>query len=558
MKHSVLPLALLALACGRAPETRTYDVVVYGATPGGVAAAVNAAREGVSTALLQEDHHIGGLASGGLSNSDFRSFESLGGTFLEFTQRVKQHYAAAHGPDSQQVVDSVEGGYYEPSVARKVFEEMLREAGVAVHVRHRLLAVSAEPSGERRRITQARFTDLASGRPVEVSGRMFIDGTYEGDLLAQAGIAYHLGCESKAAYGESLAFDEENRYVQTYNFRVCMSRSPANRIPLEKPSNYDRKEYAPLIGYLRDGVVDALDQRTGAKPVLKVRPMANDKADFNDVWQSPISLSVENVNHPWPEGSPEVRQRIFNYYKDYSVGLLWFLTHDPEVPADWRAEMAQWGLPKDEYPETGHWTPALYVREGRRMIGMRVFIEQDTQPEPGELRARLNPDAIAMADYSINCHGVWSAGPGQPSLGHLSKAIQPYQVPYGVLLSKDVDNFLAPVPMSASHVGFAALRMEPAWTAIGQAAGVAAAMSLKTGASLRALDVPTLQLRLHELGAKTVYVSDLGEAVERAAAVLGSAGQLRRHAQPRPAGGRAPVSRRAVVRHQGLFPRPAG
>jgi hypothetical protein len=519
MRHAFVLFSLILSGHGvSAAPSESFDVVVYGATPAGVAAAVNAAREGASTILVQEDGHIGGLASGGLSNTDFRSFESLGGTFREFMQRVKRHYAETFGEDSQQVIDCVEGGYYEPKVARLVFEQMLDEANVSVLLHHRLketevtrtLEVSGSLTDERKRIVAARFTNLKNDAARDIRARVFIDATYEGDLIAAAGVAYRVGCEAKEEYGESLAFDEANNYVQAYNFRVCLTRDPDNRHPLPKPDDYDRSHYAPLIEHIASGRVNALSQQTGDRPVLKIRPMANEKADFNDVEASPISLAVRNVNHPWPDGSPKVRQSIYEFYRDYSLGLFWFLTYDPEVPDEWRREMRQWGLPKDEYPENDHWSPALYVREGRRMVGVYVFTEKDTQPESGQVRARLHPDSIAIGDYSHSSHGVFDPEPGAPPIGVIGKAVAPFQIPYGVLLPKELNGLLAPVPMSASHVGFSALRMEPTWTALGQAAGVAAATAVREDAELRDLDVTHLQLRLHELGAMTVYVSDLG------------------------------------------------
>ena len=191
---SLLPGTLAAL---------DFDVAVVGATPSGVAAAINASREGMRTVLIEETVHVGGLASGGLSNTDFRDFESVGGTFLEFMQRVEATYARRHGKDSQQVKDSVLGGYYEPSVARAVFEEMLREANVEVFRFHRLTAVSKDG----RRLAAARFDDLRGGGSKEFRARVFIDATYEGDLMAKAGVPYHLGCEARSKYGESLAPD---------------------------------------------------------------------------------------------------------------------------------------------------------------------------------------------------------------------------------------------------------------------------------------------------------------------------------------------------------------
>lgn len=482
-----------------------FDVVVYGATPAGVAAAVSAAREGARTALFQEDRHIGGLASGGLSNTDFKSFEALSGVFREFMQRVRAYYVETHGDGSQQAIECVQGGYYEPRVARLVFERMLEESGVTVFLDAPLAGVSIRTDGPRKRIGRANL----GGKPIEA--RVFIDATYEGDLLAAASVPYELGCEDKARYGESLAFDKPNRWVQTYNFRVCLTSDPENRIPIKKPERYDRERFAGILDLIDQGELGGLTQETDPGGyVLKFRPIPNRKADWNDNARTPISLSIPNVNHPWPEGSAEVRRGIFETYKDHSLGLFWFLANDPDVPQSWRSEMSEWGLPRDEYPDTGHWSPALYVREGRRMLGRYVFTQHDVAQAEGDVRTKLQPDSVAIGDYPLNCHGVWSPGPGEPRVGHLGQRVEPFQVPYGVMLPDGMDGFLAPVPMSASHVGYAALRMEPVWTALGQAAGVAAGMAVAGGSEPGDVNVGALQRRLHELGALTVYASDLG------------------------------------------------
>jgi hypothetical protein len=511
MRFSLItPLILLGLATASpGAETKQTDVLIYGATPAGVAAAVHAAREGASVILMEETGHVGGLVSGGLSNTDFRTFEALGGFFREFMHRVEGHYIETHGADSQQVIDCQKGGYYEPGVARKVLEEMMQETGrVTLLLHHRLRDVDTlheEDAGFR--VRGATFHDLNGDRQVAVSAKVLIDATYEGDLLAAAGVPFAVGCESKAEYGESLAFDEPNDWVQTYNFRATLTRDPENRIPIEKPENYDRGDYELLAEAFQSGKIKSW-ANPDPNPVLKVRPIANLKADFNDDANCPVSLSLKNVNHPWPEGDPETRARIYQRYKDYSLGLFWFLGNDPDVPEEVRRQMLEWGLPKDEYVDNDHWSPALYVREGRRMIGEYVFTEHDTQNPADSVRAPIRRDAVALGDYSLNCHGVYSPEPGV-NVGRIGKSTRPFGVPYAIMLPKEHDGLLVPVAVSSSHVGFSALRMEPVWIGLGQAAGVAAAMAIREEIEVRDVDILQLQLRLHEQGAMTVYVSDL-------------------------------------------------
>lgn len=500
MKFIALLLLIFLSACSWA--SRPIDVVVYGATPAGVAAAVNAGREGLSVVLVEETGHLGGMTSGGLSNTDFRSFESLGGTWRQFMHRVEKHYMTAYGPGSQQHIDCVKGGYYEPKVAKLVYQQMLADAGVRILLHHRLQKAQVE----NKRLSSADFVNLNGNQSITLPARVFIDGTYEGDLMAAAGVPYKLGCESKAEFGESLAFDEPNKWVQTYNFRVILSRDPANRIPIQKPAGYDRAKFAPLAELFRTGALKSLANPDPA-PVLKVRPIPNLKADFNDDYNVPLSLSLKNVNHPWPEGDPRKRQEIYDIYKNHSLGLFWFLANDPEVPRKVRDAMKPWGLPRDEYADTDHWSPQLYVREGRRMVGRHIFTQKDAERPASGGRAKLNPDAVAMGDYSMNCHGVYSPDFGV-NIGHMAAAVSPFQVPYGVMLPIDLNGLLVPVAVSASHVGYSCIRMEPTWTALGQAAGVAAAMAVKQNKQVAEVDVRQLQLKLHELGAMTVYTSD--------------------------------------------------
>ncbi len=505
----------VVVAGGGASAAEAFDVVVYGATPGGIAAAVNAARGGLNVALVQEDDHIGGLTSGGLSNPDFRTFECLGGTWREFMHRVERYYGDTYGEDSQQVIDSVRGAYSEPRVARRVFEEMLAETGrVKTMLRHRLIGAQTEPSGEgRTRLVGATFEALPGDLPLTLNAKVFIDATYEGDLIAAAGVETIVGCESKAAYGESLAFDEPNDWVMAYNFRVCLTSDPENRIAIARPDGYDPGRFDLLRDAITAGRVPSLRNPGPTPAVLKVRQIPNDKADFNDDPNGPISMALKNVNHPWPEGDAQTRHRIFDVYKHHTMSLFWFLGNDPALPESFRGEMRRWGLPKDEFIDSDHWSPALYVREGRRMIGRYVFTERDTQPAKDSRRAPVQTDSIAVADYALNSHGVFSPKPGV-ILGRHGKSVVPYGIPYGVLVPRSVDGLLAPVPLSASRVGYSALRMEPCWTALGQAAGVAAVVAIEERHEVSDVPVATVQDRLWDLGAMTVYISDLAPVSE--------------------------------------------
>lgn len=493
-------------------ERKKYDVVVVGATASGVSAAVNAAREGMSVLLLQDDGHVGGLVSGGLSSPDFLSFESLGGTYLEFMQGVEQHYIDVYGPNAMQVVNCVKGTYPEPKVARLVLANMLSEAGVEVLLYHRLISTAMEKSSHsRKRIVGAHFLNIKTGEEISVEAAMFIDGTYEGDLLAQAGVPFRIGREGSMEYNEKLAPAEADAHVQAYNFRVVLTTNINNQIPIELPDGYDRELYTSLIPYIEENKVNTIDEIS--RYIVRIRRMPNDKAEFNDVKFAPVSLSRTGINNRWPEGDATVRKEIFKQYKDWSLGLLYFLQNDLEVPIAVRSELQKWALPADEYKDSDNWTPALYVREGRRMVGSYVFTEHDTRLEPNSVRSLQRDRAIAISDYMINTHKITSSENGQET-GAIGRSLRPIQIPYDIMIPKETDGLLVPVAVSSSHIGFAALRYEPTWIALGQAAGIAAANAAKQNVAVRNIDIRQLQLRLHELGAMTIYVSDLGEPTD--------------------------------------------
>lgn len=498
----VTALASAAVAKSPVPE-RNVNVVVYGATPGGIAAAVGAAREGATVVLIEESTHLGGLTAGGLSHTDFRSFESLGGIWREFMDRVVAHYKETYGPDSPQLAASMGGGYYEPRVAGMVFRQMLAEAKVEVLTRHRPAAVYIPFTADgRRSLAAVTFTNLADNQPIALYAGVFIDGTYEGDLMALAGVKYRVGCEAKSEYNESLAFDEANRWVMAVNFRVCLTKNPANRLPIPQPAGYDRAHFMKVVEEVKSGRIKKIDD------IIRIRPVPNQKADFNDRMGSPISLKLVNEAADWPDGSPETRAVIYEKAKYQALGILWFLQNDPEVPEFLKKPVADWGLPKDEFTDNGHWSPALYIREGRRMVGARVFTQHDAQPDKAGVRAPAQPTAVAIGDYHHNSHGVHRTADGK-LLGTLGHPIRPWQVPFECLLPKDLDALLVPVALSASHVGYSAIRMEPSWTALGQAAGVAAGQAIKEKKNPRDLDIGKLQRRLHDVGAITFYTSDV-------------------------------------------------
>lgn len=491
-------------------EPLEADVLVYGATPAGITAALAAADDGSSVLLVESTGRIGGLLTAGLSHTDFHAFDGLTGTYLDFTQRVERHYAGTYGKDSPQVKDSFRGTFGEPSVNLKVLEAMLAERrGVIVERGARLVAVATADGG--RRIVSARFA-RTDGTEFVAPAAMFVDGTYEGDLMAAAGVPWRVGREGKDEYGESRAPEKPDGQVQAYNFRFVMTREPGNRVTVQPPPDYDRAVFLDVLDVIKEGKLKSVfGYPSGCAFKAQVPPLPNGKYDINDVSGAAIRLSLPGVNTAWPDGDEQARSRVFAAHLRDQWGLLYFLQNDDAVPRALRDEAREWGWCKDEFADTNHLPPRLYVREARRMEGMEVFSERDSAAEPGDARAVLHRDAIAFGEYGNNCHGTGHEGPrfGGRHTGEFYAVTPPYQIPYGVIVPQVVENLLVPGAVSASHVGFCALRLEPIWASLGQASGHAAHLARVGKLPVQKVEVKRLQARLHRAGAGTMYFSDV-------------------------------------------------
>lgn len=534
--------ALMLLVCAapiRAAQPSDVDVVVYGATPAGIAAALAAADDGSSVLLVESTSRVGGLLTAGLSHTDFHALDGLTGTFRDFTQRVERHYADTYGKDSPQVRNSFRGTFGEPSVNLKVLEAMLADQKrVTVELGTRLVAVATTDGGSR--IVSARFARADSTEFVAPAA-VFVDGTYEGDLMAAAGVRWRVGREGKDEYGESLAPEKPDGQVQAYNFRFVMTRVPENRVTVQAPPGYDRSAFLAVLDVIKQGKLQSVfGYPSGCAFKAQIPPLPNGKYDINDVSGAAIRLSIPGANTAWPDGDERTRSRVFEEHIRDQWGLLYFLQNDDSVPQALRDEAREWGWCKDEFEDTNHLPPRLYVREARRMEGVYVYTQKDSAAESGDARAVLHRDSIAFGEYSNNCHGTGHDGPrfGGRHTGEFYSVTPPYQIPYGVLVPKIVENLLVPGAVSASHVGFCALRLEPIWASLGQASGHAAHLARVEKLPVQQVPVPRLQARLHRAGAGTVYVSDVlpGHADFAAVQWWGTAGGFH-GLLPRPPGG---------------------
>ena len=518
-------------------QTEEVDVLVYGATPAGVAASVAASREGMNVLLVEPSSHFGGIMTGGMSNPDFKTFEALGSFYKEFMDSVVSHYSRTYGPGSQQLHDSYRGVWYEPHVAHQIFTNLINKNQVTLLMEARLEDVVLN-NGDDQDLLEAVKLSKSNGEKATFRAKVFIDATYEGDLMAAAGVSYRVGREPRTEYGELFAgvkyFSREHKFlpgstgqgdhkIQCYNFRLCMTDSAENRITVKKPENYDRSQYGRLLELIESGQVGSLHD------VLKFRYIPNRKADINDPLYSPFGIRLMEAQHDWPEGNSATRADIFQQHKAFTLGLLYFMQNDAAVPDTIRSEASQWGFAKDEFEETNGFSPALYIREGRRMLGDFVLTEHDTQPAvPGQIRAVLHPDAVAICDYSMDSHGNGAPIPFHPGVteGAFNFYVQPYQLPYAIMLPPQTNGLLVPVAVSASHVAYSSLRMEPTWTSLGYAAGLAAAQSVKEQVAPRSIKLEQLQQNLHNHKALTVYISDVlpGDDGFEAAQYLGTKG----------------------------------
>jgi hypothetical protein len=496
------------------PETIDCDLAVYGATPGGILAAVTAARYGRRVTLCAAHDHVGGLLSSGLSIANIRYLQAHSGPFAAFARAVEAHYVAAYGPDGVQVRECRGGTWWEPHVAEAVFEALLAAAPGVRLLRGVRLAAARTASG---RVVGFAVRDRAGGALVEVRAPVSVDATYEADLAAAAGVPYRVGREGREEHWEPHAgmilsatrndaiypgsTGAGDRRLQAYCYRLCVTRRPEIRVPFPAPSDYRRADYAPVLRAFREGRVRRLLDVMHLGPE---RLRVNGKAD--------VILNVPGAADAWPEADEAGREAIARRHREYSLGLFYLLQHDDAapVPAAVREEARSWGLAADEFVDNGHWPYELYVREARRIAGRATATEHDFLREPGAERAPLHADAIAVADYVLDSHAMryWPEAPYEE--GHLNlSATHPGQVRYGCLIPVDaggaaVAGLLVPVAVSATHLGFAAIRMEPVWMALGAAAGTAAHLALLADTLPDALPVERLQAELarhdHRLG----------------------------------------------------------
>ncbi len=523
--------AMSFAACSQAPQ---HDVVIYGCTSGAITAAVQAKKMGKSVIMVCPEKHLGGLTAGGLGWTDSGNKAVIGGLSREFYHRIWQHYNKPESWNWQkreeygnrgQGTEAIDQGastmwIFEPHAAEGAYEAWVKELGIPI-VRDAWLDREKGVKMDGERIASITTLDGKT-----YTAHMFIDATYEGDLLAAAGVDFHVGRESIQTYDEKWAgvqtgvlhhrhhfgvlpkgispyvvpgdpasgvlpristehpgeYGAGDKKVQAYCFRMCLTQVPENRVPFPKPPNYDPKEYELLVRIFEAGWRETFH---------KFDPIPNWKTDTNN--HGPFSTDNIGRNWDYPEASYERRREIIEEHVNYQQGWLYFIASDPRVPEEVRTEMAKWGLSKDEFVDNNHWPHQMYVREARRMVGRYVMTENEL------LKRRPTPEPVGMGSYGIDSHNIqrYITPEGYvQNEGDIGVSTQgPYQISYGSLVPKkgQAANLLVPVALSSSHIAYGSIRMEPVFMILGQSAATAAVMAIDSNMAVQ--DVPYEKLR---------------------------------------------------------------
>jgi hypothetical protein len=528
-----LSLAFVWLAALTSLRAAEYDLVIYGGTSPGVIAAVQAKKLGKSVIIVGPDKHLGGLSAGGLGFTDTGNKAVIGGLSRDFYHRVYLEYQKADSWKWQkqseygnkgQGTPAIDGEnrtmwIFEPSIAERVFEGYVKEFEIPVDRDEWL----DRKSGVKK--TGARITSITMLSGKSYAGKMFIDATYEGDLLAAAGVDYHVGREANSVYGEKWngvqvgvlhhrhhfgavkqkispyvvpddpksgvlpristeppgEYGSGDKRVQAYCYRYCATDHAENRIPFPKPEGYDPKQYELLVRVYQAGWRETFD---------KFDPIPNHKTDTNN--HGPFSTDNIGMNYDYPEATYERRKEILAEHRTYQQGLLYFIANDPRVPKDVQEKFRKWGLPKDEFKDNGNWPHQIYVREARRMVGHFVMTENElTKKKP-------TPDSVGMGSYTIDSHNVqrYITPEGYvQNEGDIGVGITPYVIAYGSLVPKksQCENLLVTICVSSSHIAFGSIRMEPVFMILGQSAATAAVMAIDGNQAVQ--DIPYAKLR---------------------------------------------------------------
>ncbi len=534
MKQKILVLILFLFSfsqtCVFAGKDQEFDICVYGGSSAGIVAAYTAKKLGKSVIVIEPGKYIGGLTTGGLGATDIGNKYAVTGVAKDFYRRIGAYYG------------KFEQWTFEPHIADKVYADLIREAGLEIIKSYRLYSVKKEGEWISEIIVENSDKPSASTNRT-IRAKMFIDCTYEGDLMAKAGVSYTIGRESNSQYGETyngvqvsdfhqlpdgidpykiegnaksglvwgidtdqlLPTGSGDKKIQAYNFRLCLTKDKSNQIAFEKPDNYKRERYELLNRIMKKeswttihssykvnnlaGGRKSVDHQGG----FLIKNMPNGKTDFNNF--GGFSTDMIGANYDYPEGDYDTRKKIWKEHEDYTKGLLYFLSHDKAVPDHIRKEMNTWGFPKDEFKDLGGFSNQLYVREARRMVGDVVMSQKHCEG------IEVVNDEIGMAAYSMdshNCQRLIVNGMVKNE-GDVQKGVKyPFPISYRSIVPKkgECKNLLVPVCLSASHIAFGSIRMEPVFMVLGQSAATAAVSAIDTKSDVQNVNIENLQKQL--------------------------------------------------------------
>ncbi len=491
-------------------KTEQYDVCIYGGTSAGVIAAYTTAKMGKHVLLIEPGKHLGGLSSGGLGYTDIGNKYAITGLALDFYRKMGKHYG------------KFEQWIFEPHIAEEIFNDYIRRANILVLYDYRI--VKAEKSNDFiKQIIVENSTKPLSLTNKTIAAKIFIDCSYEGDLMAKAGVSYTIGRESNSTYHETyngvqlmeghqfpdgidpykipgdassgllwgisneqlLPSGTGDKKLQAYNYRICLSNDPKNRGAITRPDDYDSTRYELLIRLFH-----AQPPKRTLNDYLIISKMPNYKTDINN--RGGFSSDMIGMNYNYPEADYNERAAIIKKHEGYTKGLLYFYAHDPRVPLELQNEMLQWGYPKDEYTDNANWSPQLYIRECRRMMGSYVMTQANCQG------SEVVKDGIGMAAYTMdshNCERMVMNGmvknEGNVEIGGFG----PYPISYRSIIPKETEckNLYVPVCLSASHVAYGSIRMEPVFMVLAQSAALGACMAIDKKQTVQQVDVKKLQ-----------------------------------------------------------------
>lgn len=511
----VLIICLSLLVTCSAIAQQQVDICIYGGTSGGVIAAYTARKAGKTVLLIEPGKHLGGMTSGGLGLTDIGNKYAITGISRDYYRRIGQHYG------------KFEQWVFEPHVAEALFNDYVKRGKVDVLFSHRLSSVK-KSSGQIQEIVLEDSNKSSAKRTIRA--KMFIDCSYEGDLMARAVVSYTVGREDNSKYNETISGmqlmtghqlpDGIDPYktpgkpesglvwgvspaklepngtgddkVQAYNYRICLSSDPANQVPITRPAGYDSTRYELLVRLLA-----TQPQKQSLNDYFIWSGMPNKKTDINN--RNGFSTDMIGMNYEYPDGSYEKRAQIIRDHELYTKGLLYFVGHDSRVPQSLREQMLKWGYPKDEYTDSGHWSPQLYIREARRMVGAYVMTQANCEGK------EVVTDGVGMAAYTMDSHNIqriviekdgkkMAKNEGNVEVGGFG----PYPISYRALIPKESEcrNLLVPVCLSASHIAYGSIRMEPVFMVLGQSTALAAVMAIDAKTSVQKVDIAKLQREL--------------------------------------------------------------